>query len=494
VTQELHSSDAGRLHIRICSSIPVFLFHASQQIQFYDMNVVIIGAGLVGSSLGETLRTHGHDIAIVERDPPRCALVSDSMDVLAILGSGSNPRDLERAGIAQADMLIAATPDDEVNLISCGIARFHGVTHRIARVRSDMFAPGGPQPEDFGITQVIHPERSTLEAVLDIVETPGAIDMQDFQQRSVLLRSFLLKEGMPMIDRTLIDLRSDDAGRMLLVVAILRGGEVIIPRGATMLRAGDKPLCIFPRSSLRNVMSLVGVDSTARRRAIVFGDTLTAINIAVELEQQLGRVILIDPDARHADAAAARLRRSDVLLGDANDLDLLLEANIRYADFFIAATGQNDRNVFSCLLAKSEGAREVVAVVTDEAHRDLFHSIGIDHVINPRQRTAAGILNAVMPGLMAASLHIQKSDIDVLRLPVQENAPVAGTALKDSWKTAHGDAIVGAILRDGEMFVPRGDTVLHSGDTVLVFTRSAGLRSIRKIFGLDNLTAGTIHA
>jgi trk system potassium uptake protein len=458
------------------------------------MNVVIIGAGLVGTSLGETLRANGHDIAIIERNAPRCALIADTMDVLAIHGSGSNPKDLERAGIANADMVIAATPVDEVNLVCCSIAKQYNVEHRIARIRTDIFSGGHVRPDHFGITQVIYPEQSTQDAVLNIVETPGAIDVQDFQQHAVLMRSFLLKEGMPIVDRDLRELNADPAGRLLLVVAIIRGDEVIIPRGESILRPGDKLLCIFPNSARRDVLGLMGIDSNAKRRVIVFGDTLTAINIASALESEVERVTFIDPDAKHADVAAAHLRSSDVLHGDANDIDVLIEANVRYTDFFIAATEQNDRNILSCLLAKSEGAKEVVAVLTDEKHLDLFQSIGINHVVNPRQLTAAGILNAVLPGFVGTSLHIQKSDIDVLRLPVRDRTAIAHRPLKDSWKRVVGTSIVGAILRDGEMLVPRGDTVLLPGDLVLVFARSAGVRRLRKMFGLENLTSGGIHA
>ncbi len=458
------------------------------------MNVVIIGAGLVGTSLGETLRANGHDIAIIERDAARCALIADTMDVLAIHGSGSNPKDLERAGIASADMVIAATPIDEVNLVCCSIARRYNVEHRIARIRTDIFYGQFVRPNDFGITQVIFPEQSTQEAVLNIVETPGAIDVQDFQHRSVLLRSYLLKEGMPIVDRSLAELRTDPAGRMLLVVAILRGQEVIIPNGESVLRAGDKLLCIFPNTVRREVLGLVGVDVGAKKRVIVYGDTLTAVNIAAALEPEVDRVTFIDPDAKHADLAAARLHGCDVLLGDANDIDVLIEANVRYTDFFIAATEQNDRNILSCLLAKSEGAKEVVAVLTDEKHLELFQSIGINHVINPRQLTAAGILNAVLPGFVGTSMHIQKSDIDVLRIPVRDHTPVANRTLKESWKKALGTSIVGAILRGDEMIVPRGDTVLLAGDLVLVFSQAAGIKRVRKLFGVENLASGGIHA
>jgi trk system potassium uptake protein TrkA len=449
------------------------------------MKIIIIGAGLVGSSLAEALLQQGHDIAVIERDTARGEYIADKLDVLLVNGSGSNPQDLEHAGLHDADMVITATPVDEVNLIACMIARQYGVPHRIARIRNAGFITESEQlkPEHFGITQVIYPEEHTLNAVLNYVETPFAIDAQDFSGRTVLLRSYRITENMPLANRSLIDLRNDPKGNMLLVVGIIRDEQVIIPRGDTVILPGDKPLFIFPRDARDDVLTLVGIDAGSKRKAIVFGNTLTSVNIARALQKELDTVTFIDPDFEHGNTAAAKLQGIDVLHGNGDDVDVLKEANVRFADFFIAASEENDENVLACLLAKSQGAREVIAIVNDNQHTDLFLSIGLDHIINPRQLTASGILNAVLPGYMSSSLHIQKSDIDVLRLRVEAHSPVAGKPLKDSWRKAVGVSIVGAVLRNHEMMIPTGDTVLEEGDLVIVFTRSAGIRRMRKLFG-----------
>ncbi|MDT8324300.1 MAG: Trk system potassium transporter TrkA [Bacteroidota bacterium] len=449
------------------------------------MKIIIIGAGLVGSSLAEALLRQGHDIAVIEKDAVRGEQIADKLDVLVVTGSGSNPQDLEHAGLVNADMVIAATPVDEVNLIACLIARQYEVTHRIARIRNADFIAGSEKlkPEQFGITQVIYPEENTLNAVLNYIETPYAIDAQDFSNRTVLLRSYRITEDMPIANRNLIDLRNDPKGHMLLVVAIIRDDQVIIPRGDTVIMAGDKPLFILPRESRDNLLTLVGVETGSRKKAIVFGNTLTSINIARALQMELDTVTYIDPDLEHGNIAAAKLQGIDVLHGNGDDVDVLKEANVRFADFFIAASEENDENVLACLLAKSEGAREVIAIVNDDQHTDLFLSIGLNHIINPRQLTANGILNAVLPGYVSSSLHIQKSDIDVLRLRVEAHSPVAGKPLKDSWRKAVGVSIVGAILREQAMMIPTGETLLEEGDLVIVFTRSAGIRRVRKLFG-----------
>ncbi len=460
------------------------------------MNIIIIGAGLVGSSLAEHLLHQGHNIAVIERNATRSEEISDKLDVLMVTGSGSNPRDLEAAKIEAADMVIAATPVDEVNLISCMIARKYDVPHRIARIRNADFITGSArlQAEDFGITQVIYPEENTLDAVVNHIETPFAIDAQDFADRSVLLRSYRIADDMPIAHRSLIDLRNDPNGNMLLVVAIIRDEQVIIPRGDTIIQPDDKPLFIFPREAQANVLKLFGLDSGAKKKAIVFGNTLTAINIARKLQEELDTVIFIDPDLEHGSTAAAKLHGIDVLHGSGDDIDVLKEANIRFADFFIAASEENDENILSCLLAKSEGAREVIAIVNDDQHVDLFLSIGIDHIINPRQLTANGILNAVLPGYVSSSLHIQKTDIDVLRLSVGEHSPVAHKALKDSWRRVLGVSIVGAVLREGKMIIPTGNTTLEPGDLVIVFTRMAGIKRVRKLFGSQEQTGRNPNA
>lgn len=456
------------------------------------MNIIVIGAGLVGTSLAEQLQIQGHNITVIETYAARAEEVSDKLDVRVITGSGSNPRDLEDAGLEQTDMIIAATPVDEVNLIACMIAQQYDVPHRIARIRNADFAR--LQPEQFGITKVIFPEENTLDAVLNIIETPGAIDAQDFARRAVLLRSYRITPEMPVANRNLAELRSDPRGSRLLVVAIIRDGGVVIPRGDTVILPGDKPLFIFPRESLANFLALVGIDPSKKRKVIVYGNTLTAVNIALALRHEMDSVVFIDPDLEHGNIAAARLHGIDVLHGRGDDADVLREANVRFADFFIAASEYNDENVLSCLLAKSEGANEAIAIVTDDQHSDLFLSIGIDHIINPRQLTAGGILGAILPGFVSSALHIQKSDIDVLRLPVEAGAPVAHRPLKESWKRALGKSIVGAVLRAGEMLIPTGNTVLQPGDIVIVFTRAAGIRRVRKLFGSVEQSSGGGHA
>ncbi|MDX9758196.1 MAG: Trk system potassium transporter TrkA [Bacteroidota bacterium] len=456
------------------------------------MNIIVIGAGLVGTSLAEQLQGQGHNVTVIEPNRERSETLRDKLDLRVVRGSGSNPRDLEDAGLDGAQMLIAATPVDEVNLIACMIAQQYDVTHRIARIRNADFAR--LQPELFGVTQVIYPEENTLSAVINLIETPHAIDAQDFAQRGVLLRSYLITAGMPIANRHLAELRTDPRGERLLVVAIIREGVVHIPRGDDTILPGDKPLFVFPREALADVLWLVSIDASAKRKVIVYGDTHTAINIAQAIRRVVESVTFIDPDLEHGNIAASRLQGIDVLHGRGDDADVLNEANVRYADFFIAAAEHNDENVLSCLLAKSEGAREVIAIVTDDQHTDLFLSIGIDHIINPRQQTANGILNSIFPGYVSAALHIQKSDIDVLRLRVTAHAPVAGRALKDSWKRVLGVSIVGAVLRDGAMIVPTGNTVLHPDDIVIVFTRAAGIRKVRKLFGASDPIGISGHA
>ena len=447
------------------------------------MNIIIVGAGLVGTSLAEHLLRHGHAVAIIDSDQQRSEDVSEKLDAMVLHGSGSNPVDLERAGLETADMLIAATPVDDTNLLSCMIAQQYDVKHRIARIRNTDFMGGTRlKPEQFGITQVIYPEANTLDAVLNFIETPFAIDAQDFHGRSVLLRTFQVKEGMPIVNRTLSFLREEAADKMLLVVAIIRGDEVLIPRGDTVILPGDEPVLIFPRGSREYVLALFGQSDTGKMKAVVFGNTLTAVNIARTLGQQLDSVVFIDPDSEHGNLAAAKLHGIDVLLGDGDDADVLREANVRFADFFIAASESTTMNVLSCLLARSEGAREVIAIVNDDQHIDLFLSIGLNHIVNPRQLTAHGILNAVIPGFISPAMHIQKTDIDVMRFAVRPGAQIEGKSLKDGWKKAIGVAVVGAIIRDGAMIIPTGDSIMTENDLVIVFCRAAGINRVKKLF------------
>jgi trk/ktr system potassium uptake protein len=449
------------------------------------MQIIILGAGLVGTSLAEHLLSQNHNISIIEKNRERCESVGENLDALIVHGTGADPIDLESAGIEDADMLIASTPIDEVNIIACMLAKQYNVKHRIARIRNRNFVDGASKIslEELGITNIIYPERNTLEAVLNFIETPFAIDAVDFEGRSVFLRSYKITAEMPIANKSLVQLRMDSGEHLLLVVAIIRDDEVVIPRGDTIILCGDKPLFVFSRDSLQFFLSQIGLETGKNRKAVVFGNTLTSVNIANALQQELDSVVFIDPDPEHAEEAASLLRGMDVLLGNGDDTDVLREANIRNADYFIAAAEHSDENILSCLLAKAEGAKEVLAIVNDNQHIDLFHSIGISHVINPRQLTAAGILNAIHPGFVSSSLHIEKTDIDVLRFTVHDQSSVSGKSLQESWGKAIGKAVVGAVFRNKEIIVPSGATVLMPGDLVLVFSLSAGLKRLNKMFG-----------
>ncbi|MAT39879.1 MAG: Trk system potassium transporter TrkA [Ectothiorhodospiraceae bacterium] len=451
------------------------------------MQIIILGAGLVGTSLAENLLRQKHSITIIEKDPDRCAEVGEKLDALMIDGTGTSPVDLERAGIDSADMLIAATPVDEVNIIACMIARQYNVEHRIARIRNQAFIRGSERinPADFGITRIIYPEDHTIESVLHYIETPGAVDAQDFERGSVFMRSYRITEDMPIAGKSLLDLRSESGDEFLLVVVIIREGEVIIPRGDSFILPGDKPLFVFHRNSLKYFLTLVDAEYPATRKAVIYGNTLTSVNIAKMVREHLDIVVFIDPDLEHGNFAATELDGIDVLHGKGDDTDVLQEANVRFADYFIAASSEGDENILAALLAKSEGAKEAIAIIDDAQHTQLFQSIGIDHVVNPRQLTAAGILNAIHPGFVHSSVHIQKTDIDVLRFRVTEDCPIAGESLQDGWHKAKGKSVVGAVFRNEEIIVPKGSTILTPGDLVIVFTLSSGIKMLNKLFGVS---------
>lgn len=448
------------------------------------MHIVIIGAGVVGSSLAEYLNREKHTLSIVDRDRAVCNEVQEKMDLMVLCGASTSPTILEEAGLRDADMVIAVTPDDANNILVCGIARQFGVPRRIARIRSMEFTRrDSVSLADLGVTDVIDPEKVVVDAILDRLQSPGALEALGFNDRSVLLRSYRVTEQMPINGKTLIEIRGLAEPHVILTVAVIRDDKTIIPHGEFVVRAGDRLINLLPAESLPGLHTLVGRSSDlASSRVIISGDSLTSRNLAIALESLAAKVILVVPDMEHGKKAADQLVKAEVLYGDCTDTDLMQELRLCRTDWFIGADIETEYNMMSCLLARSLGVGEVICVSHEPRHDQLLYSIGIDHVINPRVTIAREILETVMSGQIHTSFSLRQANVEVLRLLAAEDSPITRDALSRIWPQFHSEAIVGALLKDERMVLPRGDTKLEAGDEVIVLVRLGAEEKIRALF------------
>lgn len=448
------------------------------------MRIIIVGGGVVGSSLAQHLLRDNHKLALIEMDSGLCDNLSQKLDVQILQGSGSSPENLRQAGIAGADMVVAVTPNDEVNLVVCALAAQHKVPQRIARLRSAEFTSDNAMVdlESLGVTSVIHPEKVMADQILQYVTTPHAEESANFEEGRVLLRGFQMREHMPMCGKTPSEIRQDIAPSVVLFAAIRRGRSGMIPTGNTRFEAGDVVYTLFPRDSLEPFLKLVGQEKRKKRKLIVTGDSYASVQVAERLEKSEHHVTFVSPDYHQAEIIAGKFGNLEVIHGDCTEVDFLREINADAASFFIALSDTDDYNIMSALLAKAEGAHEVIATTTETRHGRLFNSIGIDHVINPRLTAARAILDIIARGHIGAVVELSNIDIEAARYVVEEKSDIVGKKVKHIAKKFQAGAIIGIIVRDNRIILPDGETEIQAEDHIIVITHHKHLNTLSKLF------------
>ena len=450
------------------------------------MNIVIIGAGVLGIGLTEHLGRFNHEITLVERDAAIAAAAESRLDVMTVVGSGSNPSTLEQAGIRSADMIIAATPSDDVNMLACHFAMQYRVEMRIARVVSGgILSVPDIDLHTLGVTHAVETEKEIVKAAQSLVELPGLTETADFLGGDVFLRGYRVDADMPICGKNLLEVRKLAGDAEMLVVAIIRDGASIIPSGSELLIVGDEFLTIMPRESYGTYRTLINRHAQKIKKVIVSGDTAMAVNISEAMAKTADRVLLLDADREHAEAAAARLDKVEVLLGDATDTNFLQEANVAKCDFYIAAGKDMEDNIMSCFLAKAEGTRRVIALRDDNRHFDRFLALGIDHVISPRLVTMQRIIESIQIASIDSLLRLKNAGLSIVRAIVSKRNSVVGKPLSKLYNIFKKGIMMGAVVRDKTIIIPKGDTEIAAGDELIIICYEHNIPFINRIFKAD---------
>ncbi|GAA6151418.1 Trk system potassium transporter TrkA [Pseudoteredinibacter isoporae] len=440
------------------------------------MKIIILGAGQVGGTLAENLANEANDITIVDTDENRLRELRDHMDIGVVTGHACHPNTLLRAGLDEADMLVAVTNNDEINMIACQVAySLFKTPTKIARIRAQSYLnkPGLFADENIPIDVLISPEQLVSNYIFRLIEHPGALQVVDFADGKVQLVAVRAYHGGPLVGQELRFLRQHMPSVDTRVAAIYRRGRAITPEGSTVIEVDDEVFFIAAKANIRAVMSELRRLETHYKRIIVAGGGNIGYRLAKKLESRYA-VKVIEYYAQRCQFLSEQLERTIVLHGSASDQEMLLEENIENTDVFLAVTNDDEANIMSSMLAKRLGARKVMALISNPAYVDLVQGGDIDIAISPQQTTLGSLLTHVREGDTVNVHSLRRGAAEAIEIVAhgdQSNSKVVGKAIEDI--DLPDGATIGAIVRESsrgsEVLIAHDHVVVEDGDHVILF-------------------------
>jgi trk system potassium uptake protein len=451
------------------------------------MRVVICGAGQVGFGIAERLAAEENDVSVIDTSPQLVQTIRDTLDVRGFVGHGAHPDVLAAAGAEQADMLIAVTLFDEVNMVACEVGHaLFNVPTKIARIRAQSYLQ--PHWKDLfssanmPIDVIISPEIEVGEMVLRRLEFPGAFDTVRFANGEVVALGIECGENCPIVDTPLSQLTELFPDLRAVVVGIAREGKLFVPHSSDAMLVGDRVYVVSQRDQVRRTLGIFGHDEQQAHRVVIAGGGNIGLYLASTLEKRGARVKakIIESSRERAMAIADELKRTVVLHGNALDQDILSEADIEDTDTLVALTNDDEVNILACVMAKRLGCRSNMALINNRSYPTFTGALGIDAVINPRSVTVSKILQHVRRGRIRGVHTIENGLAEVIEAEALATSPLVGKALRE---LDLPDGIrIGAIYRNGGMIVPDGASRIAAGDRVIIFATADRVRDVEQMF------------
>ncbi|MFB0930189.1 MAG: Trk system potassium transporter TrkA [Ascidiaceihabitans sp.] len=450
------------------------------------MKVIICGAGQVGWQIARHLSGERNDVTVVDQDPELVRRATDSLDVQGVAGFASYPDILDRAGARDADMIIAATQSDEVNMVTCQVAHsVFGINRKIARLRSqsylDVIYSDLYRREHMPIDVVISPEREVAAAALQRLSAPAAFDTERFIDGQAQLLGILIEEECPVVHTPLRQLTDLFSTLRAVVVGVRREGVLFAPNAGDQLFVGDECYVFAHVDDVPRTMEVFGKRMAKQERVVMVGGGNVGLAVASELESRANRVRakIIEKDRKRAEIAAEALERTIVLHGDGLDVALLTEAGVSRADAMLAVTDDDKTNMLAAVRAKSEGCPYAIALINDPTLVPLMGPLGIDAYINPRATTVSSILRHIRHGRVRAVYSIGDAEAEVIEAEVLSTSPMAGKRIADI--DFPEGVLVGAVRKGGTVTRPLGSTRIDEGDVIALFALTKDVSEVERL-------------
>ncbi len=453
------------------------------------MKAIIIGAGEVGFHTAAKLLTaeKNNDVVLIDESKEACQRVQEQLDLLTLQGPGASPPLLKEAGIEDAELLIAVTNCDEINILACLIASRYGVATKVARVSAPDYCSeeGGMSPADFGIDLLINPEQLCAQEFFQLLNIPEAREIVEFEGGKVQLVSFQVKATNPLQGKPMIRLGEEKFISDLRFTAIKRkNGTTIVPKGPDYILAGDQVFAIGSREAITHLLELSGVSLDRKlNRVIIAGAGRIGIYLAQALEEHDTQVKIIESNREQAEAASTVLKRTTVLHGDYLQPGFLEDAGIEGIDGFVSVTGDDENDIMACVTAKQRGAVRVLALVQNPRYLPILATIpALDAAVSRHLIAVGSILRLVRRGQIVSVAPLREVDAEVIELVAGVRSKIAHKTITSLRGKFPDDALIGAIVRRDRVIVPTGDCVIQPGDRVIVFSMPEAIPSVEKFF------------
>lgn len=447
------------------------------------MNILIIGAGQVGGHLARLLSQENHDITVIDQDPERIAAISSTLDVLTIEGLGTSPSILREAGIESADMVISVTTVDEVNILACLLAKQFGVKTKVARVRNREFTRSDSLLDrmNLGIDLFIHPEYEATREIIRLVRYPQVQEMTSFCEGEILVVGLKIKDNSPISGMVLQDIDTSSQQFNYRFVAIHRNGSTIIPCGTDTIEVGDDIYVSCKKDKLNDMFALAGHQKRHTRNVMIYGASKIGKMVAEELQKDKNlRIKMIEGNLEAGRQAAEILDNTDIVVGEASDLDLINREGIIDMDVFAALTDDDEDNVVTSLLARHLRVPKTLTLIGKSAYVPIVKTIGLDTAINPQLLASNAILKYLRLGTLVSLRHMAGISAEMYEFEVSSNSKVVGKKIKDI--KFPKDSIVVAVEHEEGTSIPVGDTTIFVGDRVVVFCVPEAANGVLKLF------------
>jgi trk system potassium uptake protein TrkA len=443
------------------------------------MKIIIVGAGKVGYVLANMLSNEDHDVTVVEKDEERMLTVEERLDVSTVLGSCTSTTVMRKAGVAEADMVLAVTERDELNIVSCFIAKSFGVNTTIARVRSPEFVDldSETMKESLGIDMIINPERVAATQICKMLDYPDAINVDFYNNGRVLLLEFKISETTVVVGKQLKDIKTHHA---YLIVGIIRNGKMFIPNGDDIIMKKDRLFLITSTEHMEEVGHDFGQSRKKAKSIIIVGGETISYYLASELEKRNLTIKIFEEEFEKCKVLANILDDSLIIHGNASDIQLLRDENIEETDAFISVTDEDNFNILSAVIAKELGAKRTIVQLKMSDFMPIADRIGIDQSFSPRLLAAGNILRYVRTSNVVSLTLLGDTSAHAIEIHAPHESDILNIPLTQL--NFPDNAILGTIMRGGEVIIPKGNDVILPGDRLIVITLPQASKVVEKYF------------